>query len=206
MTQELSPREDKVLELACQGLTDKEIAHQIGISLTTVVTYWGRIRQKRGQRPRAELAAEFAKLRVESEVQELQKRLQSYQEERTRLQKDCNTLNDFIDLAPEAMIFVNQKGQIIRANQAAANQLEATQEQLTQTPIEQFMPQEVRNTHADYRNQFFAEPTRKDMAHGLSVPCITSTGQTKWVGIAMSHATRDNEQIAILSLRFYERT
>lgn len=206
MTQLLSPREDKVLELACQGLTDKEIGFQLGISLTTVVTYWGRIRQKLGQRPRAELAAEFARLKVEREVEDLQRRLSYYREERARLERDCGTLNDFIDLAPDAMLFVSRDGTIIRANQAAADELDATQDQLTGSCIERLMLPEARISHDDYRARFFDEPARREMAHGLTVPCLTFSGKQRFVRIAMSHTTRGVEEIAIVSLRFFEGT
>lgn len=42
----LSDREHKILSLASKGLIDKEIAVQLDISLTTVRTYWDRLRAK----------------------------------------------------------------------------------------------------------------------------------------------------------------
>lgn len=42
----LSEREHKILSLASKGLIDKEIAVQLDISLTTVRTYWDRLRAK----------------------------------------------------------------------------------------------------------------------------------------------------------------
>ncbi|MBC8063244.1 MAG: PAS domain S-box protein [Chlorobia bacterium] len=42
----LSEREQKILNLASSGLIDKEIATALDISLTTVRTYWDRLRSK----------------------------------------------------------------------------------------------------------------------------------------------------------------
>lgn len=53
----LSPQEDRVLAYSCEGLSDKEIAQRLGISLDTVRTYWQRIRSKIGGGTRGEIVA-----------------------------------------------------------------------------------------------------------------------------------------------------
>lgn len=55
--QQLSRQEEKVLSLARQGLGDKQIAVELGLSTDTVRTYWQRIRQKVGAATRAEIVA-----------------------------------------------------------------------------------------------------------------------------------------------------
>jgi DNA-binding NarL/FixJ family response regulator len=52
----LSAREQEVLRLLAQGLTDKQIAHTIYVSPRTVQNHLARIREKTGLRRRAELA------------------------------------------------------------------------------------------------------------------------------------------------------
>ncbi len=53
----LSARESQLLELAAAGHTDAAIAGKLGISETTVSTYWARIRSKVGPVSRTELVA-----------------------------------------------------------------------------------------------------------------------------------------------------
>src|SRR5256714_3289509 len=53
----LSDREEQVLLLSTKGLTDKEIARKLDLSIATVNTYWVRIRTKLGGANRAELVA-----------------------------------------------------------------------------------------------------------------------------------------------------
>jgi len=55
----LSPREVDVLNYAAAGLIDKEIGVKIGVTLNTLRSYWGRIRGKVGEAPRAAIVAGF---------------------------------------------------------------------------------------------------------------------------------------------------
>lgn len=49
-----SPRERKIMLMAADGLTDKEIADRLGITHSTVTTYWTRVRKKCGASSRSE--------------------------------------------------------------------------------------------------------------------------------------------------------
>lgn len=54
-TAELSDRETAVLRLIAQGYTNKEIAHQLGLSVKTVETYKARSMEKLGLRSRVDI-------------------------------------------------------------------------------------------------------------------------------------------------------
>ena len=53
----LSARESEVMALAAQGLLDKEIATRMGVSTSSVRTYWDRMRAKLGAANRAHAIA-----------------------------------------------------------------------------------------------------------------------------------------------------
>jgi DNA-binding NarL/FixJ family response regulator len=55
----ISPREEEVLSLLADGLTDKEIADRLGISPRTVETHVGSLLNKLGVRNRAEAARRY---------------------------------------------------------------------------------------------------------------------------------------------------
>ncbi len=59
----LSPREEEVLTLVSEGARSKEIAGQLGISITTVHTHLKHIYEKLHVRSRVEAAAKFLKPR-----------------------------------------------------------------------------------------------------------------------------------------------
>ena len=66
--QQLSRQEERVLNLARQGLGDKQIALELGLSPDTVRTYWQRIRTKIGAGTRAEIVATISDKETEAKV------------------------------------------------------------------------------------------------------------------------------------------
>jgi DNA-binding NarL/FixJ family response regulator len=66
-TPRLSAREDQVLGLIAQGLTDREIAARLSISARTVHNHLERIREKTGLRRRAQLSGWATELRMAAE-------------------------------------------------------------------------------------------------------------------------------------------
>ena len=65
---ELSERELQLLVHATKGLTDQAIANELGISLATIATYWGRIRIKLGPLNRTELVARYLEFKSTEEI------------------------------------------------------------------------------------------------------------------------------------------
>ncbi len=64
-TQDLSPREAEIVELAIQGLTNEGIALKLDLAVGTVNTYWLRIRLKVGGLGRTDSVARVIKERAE---------------------------------------------------------------------------------------------------------------------------------------------
>ncbi len=56
-TRRLSERERQLVELAAQGLTDKEMVDRLGLRHATVHTYWRRVFKKLAVRNRAAAVA-----------------------------------------------------------------------------------------------------------------------------------------------------
>ena len=66
MTNDLSPRESEIVELAILGQTNEGIAHKLQIAVGTVNTYWLRIRLKVGGIGRTDTVARVIRERSES--------------------------------------------------------------------------------------------------------------------------------------------
>ena len=64
-TKELSPREEQIVGLCTDGLTNEAIAHQLGLSVGTINTYWLRIRLKVGGLGRTDSVVKVIKERAE---------------------------------------------------------------------------------------------------------------------------------------------
>ncbi|RYG24780.1 PAS domain S-box protein [bacterium] len=98
----LSPRERQLLEMATAGLTDQAIANELGISLATVSTYWGRIRIKYGPLGRTEIVARFLRALMSRATAEL-----TASEERMRTVLEALPLGVFLTDGAGKPIYVN---------------------------------------------------------------------------------------------------
>lgn len=66
----LSPREEEIVDLAIQGLTNEAIATQLDLSVGTVNTYWLRIRMKVGGLGRTDTVAKIISDRADRALRE----------------------------------------------------------------------------------------------------------------------------------------
>ncbi len=64
-TRDLSPREEEIVELCVEGLTNDAIANHLGLSVGTVNTYWLRIKLKVGGQGRTDTVVRVIKDRAE---------------------------------------------------------------------------------------------------------------------------------------------
>lgn len=67
---ELSAREEEIVELCVEGLTNESIANRLGLSVGTVNTYWLRIKLKVGGQGRTDTVVRVIKERAERALRE----------------------------------------------------------------------------------------------------------------------------------------
>ncbi len=124
----LSPRERQILAHASKGLTDKEIAVKLGVSLTTVRTYWERLRQKTGATNRASAVAIF----VEGSVHEVPDIVEDPLEPSTLLQAA-------IDAALGGILVLNSENVIVASNEKMCALLNCVAGSLEGKPIQEII-------------------------------------------------------------------
>jgi PAS domain S-box-containing protein len=73
---EYSAREREILLLAADGLTDKEIADRLGIAISTVSTYWIRLRGKSGAVNRSQALVKILGEELREAVRQAQRALE----------------------------------------------------------------------------------------------------------------------------------
>jgi two-component system, LuxR family, sensor kinase FixL len=71
-----------------------------------------------------------------------------------------------VEAAPNAMIMVNQEGQITLANQQAEKTFGYPREELLGRPIEMLVPERVRSDHRGFRHDYFCDPQARPMGAG----------------------------------------
>ena len=100
----LSPRERQLLVMATDGLTDQAIANELGISLGTVGTYWGRIRIKYGPLGRTEIVAKYLRALMERATEELR--------------TNESRLESVLEALPVGVFLADAEGQPVYVNSA----------------------------------------------------------------------------------------
>lgn len=123
---QLSAREEEVLRLAGNGLTDQQIANVLNIKVSTVTTYWVRIRAKVGQLSRAELIS--LSLRQQSqetinglraEISRLNAELATTHAAKAEAHLSEEVLKAALDAVSSGMVIVRPDGAVAVSNRAA---------------------------------------------------------------------------------------
>jgi PAS domain S-box-containing protein len=142
----LSQRENEILELAIEGLTDQQIAHRLEISASTVNSYWVRIRGKLGQVSRTELVATVLRRQAEQEMAKLRaesRQLVQLAEQRSRAPHDLDDApfhHLILDALPDAVLAVDHRGMIAYVNDAFVEMLGYAASELLGQPVEMLLP------------------------------------------------------------------
>lgn len=99
---ELSPRENEIVELSMQGLSNEAIAKQLGLSPGTVNTYWLRIRMKIGAGGRTEAMIRLIEERAERALRHSHipvKEVQTLVAEKEQSDSDLRAALELLNLA-----------------------------------------------------------------------------------------------------------
>ncbi|MFI5386327.1 MAG: PAS domain S-box protein [Fimbriimonadales bacterium] len=189
----LSPREHQLLSLAAQGYTDNAIAHQLGISLATVGTYWGRIRIKFGPLNRTELVAIYLREEAAQAVEELKtdnQRLLAEVAEHAKtadmLRASLELFRGLVETAPDAILLVNQAGIIELANERAAEMFGYKQDDLIGLSVEKLVPDDRRFDHVHHRQSYHEDPIRRPMGEHLATDALRKDGTVFRMATALS--------------------
>jgi PAS domain S-box-containing protein len=174
----LSKREQQLITLAAEGLTDTAIALRLGISEPTVKSYWARVRGKLGPFNRTELVANSLKEEAERAIAELNGEIDRL---RNALEK---TDGEALDLqrkmlasAPDAVLAVDQEGCIVWLNPEAERMFGYRFDEIVGLPISTLVPEGHQPNHKVHVREYFANPERKQMGEHLATVAIGKDGR-----------------------------
>ena len=199
----LSPREQELLTLAAQGLTDQGIAHRLGISVATVGTYWGRVRVKLGPYNRTELVSLNLKHQAQGLINQLReenRRLVGELQERAHtaemLETSLELFQGLVETAPDAILLVDHHGIIQLANQQAEILFGYEIRELRGMSVESLVPHRYRDKHPVNRQEYADAPVRRPMGEHLATYAVRKDGTEFRMATALS-ASRSTKGMLI---------
>jgi len=189
----LSQRERQLLDFAVRGYTDQAIANELGISLATVGTYWGRVRIKFGPYNRTELVALYLKEeasetleKLKEENSELVSQISEHAKTMSMLKTSLELFRGLVETAPDGILLVNDHGTIELANEQAEDMFGYTRTALLGMQVEKLIPERYREQHLENRNEYNEHPRKRKMGEHVSTIALRKNGEEFPIAAALS--------------------
>src|SRR5438067_1319231 len=95
-------------------------------------------------------------------------------------------LSEFLEAAPDAILEVDTKGQLTRVNAAAERLFGYDRIELIGKPLDELLPEGLREIHARHRADYYARPVTRPMGTGLELSAQRKDGTVVPVEISLS--------------------
>ena len=199
---ELSEREQQLISLAAQGLTDIAIATRLGISEPTVKSYWQRVRSKLGPYNRTELVAHALQEESELAVAELNGEITRLRDALKHTDRSAMDLQrEMLENAPDAVFAVDQDGNFLWLNLEAERMFGYRFDELVGKPVGILVPQEIQLLHRRHMRQYLDKPERRRMGEHLATVAVRKSGEEFAIAASLAPLDSPNGQIVTCFVR-----
>jgi PAS domain S-box-containing protein len=199
---ELSEREQQLITLATQGMTDVAIANRLGISEPTVKSYWGRIRSKMGPCNRTELVAHALKEESENAIQELNEEIERLRSALERTHREPLDLQlEILENAPDAVFAIDQQGCFVWLNLEAERMFGYRFDEIVGMPVSLLVPVDLHDRHQIHMQQYFGKPERKHMGEHLATIAVRKNGEVFSIAASLASIETPNGRLVTSFVR-----
>jgi len=120
------------------------------------------------------------------------------------LQNSKRYIEELMDATPDALLIVNEQGEILKANIQAELLLGYRRDELVGRKVESLMPEHFRKGHKQKRSNSFVNRTSRpmnSMGTMMSFTALTRDGREIPVDININFSIQNNQTLAITSIR-----
>jgi two-component system, cell cycle sensor histidine kinase and response regulator CckA len=111
------------------------------------------------------------------------------------------SFHDLLEAAPDAMLVVNSRGQIVLVNAQTEKLFGYKRDELLNQRLEILMPHRFRLQHDVQRDQFFGNPHSRPMGSGLELIALRKDGSEFPVDITLSPVKTEEGIVVLSSIR-----
>jgi PAS domain S-box-containing protein len=108
---------------------------------------------------------------------------------------------EFLEFAPDAVIGVDESGEIKLANSRTQAVFGYSRDELIGESVEKLVPERVRPTHEGHRNRYFHAPRTRPMGAGLDLYARRKDGSEFPCEISLSAVATDHGMMALAAIR-----
>jgi PAS domain S-box-containing protein len=102
---------------------------------------------------------------------------------------DADAVRALVDAAPDGILLADERGTILFANRRAAELFAIALDDLVGRPVDDLLPERLREVHRAHRTRYGAEPRLRSMGAGLLLHARRSDGSEFPVEISLSPLT-----------------
>ena len=134
---------------------------------------------------------------LERELDEMQLKFRELQECRIEFQNVRKRYEHILQSAPDAMIFVNRDGKIMRINAQFGNLFGYTEAELIGRDLDMLIPQRYHGRHRDNVGRYFDQPRTRPMGTNLMIYGLKKDGSEFPADISLSPLRTDGELFTV---------
>jgi PAS domain S-box-containing protein len=108
---------------------------------------------------------------------------------------------EFLEFAPDAVIGVDQTGEIKLVNSRTQAVFGYARDELIGEPVEMLVPEAVRGSHVGHRDRYFDAPRTRPMGAGVDLYARRKDGSEFPCEISLSAVATDNGMMALAAIR-----